>query len=101
TGTSSFTQITTTGGGANRQPSISGAGTRIAFASDRNLAANNADANFEIFLFDTGTSAFTQITNTTGGSNDRPSINADGTRIAFTSDRDLTGTNLDGNTEIF
>lgn len=45
---------------------------------------------------------FTQITNTTGlSANDSPSINADGTRIAFRSMYDLIGSNPDGNSEIF
>lgn len=44
---------------------------------------------------------FPQITNTTGGNNRTPSINADGTRIAFVSDCDLTGGNIDANFEIF
>lgn len=47
---------------------------------------------------------FTQITNTTGGFNQSPSINATGTRIAFVSSSDLTpGSpgNADGNGEIY
>jgi len=44
---------------------------------------------------------FTQITSTTGGSSTALSINDDCTRIAFASDRDLTGGNADGNREIF
>ncbi len=53
----------------------------------------------EIFLFDANApgSGITQITDTTGGRNAVPSINADGNRIAFRSDRDLTG----GNAESF
>jgi Tol biopolymer transport system component len=53
-----------------------------------------------MFIFDT-TAGFTQVTTTTGGANDEPSINADGTRIAFRSDRDITGGNADNNFEIF
>jgi Tol biopolymer transport system component len=101
TTTSAFTQITNTTGGDNTHPSINADGTHIAFASDRNLTGTNPDGNAEIFLFDTTTTAFTQITNTTGGDNTVPSINADGTHITFTSDRNLTGTNPDGNAEIF
>lgn len=50
---------------------------------------------------------FTQLTNSTGSggfwdtANENPSINADGTRIAFESDRNLTGDNPDGNMKIF
>jgi Tol biopolymer transport system component len=106
--TSRFTQITSAGGAVSSTfASISGDGTRIAFVSNGNLtpgSPGNADGNAEIFLFDVTTSRLTQITNTVGGSNTTPSINADGTRIAFTSDRDLTpGSpgNADGNPEIF
>ena len=112
TSTGIFTQITNTTGGFSVLPSINADGTRIAFASDRDLTPGNpgnADGNEEIFLFDTTTNAFTQITNTTGspvfgGPNEFPSINADGTRIAFVSDRDLapgSPGNADGNREIF
>lgn len=44
----------------------------------------------------------TQLTSSNGGDNFEPSINADGTRIAFRSSRDLIpGSNADGNFEIF
>lgn len=93
----------TTGGGVSRFSTLNSDGTRIAFFSTNDLTGNNADGNAEIFLFDTDTSTLAQITNDTTGSGGSlpPSINADGTRIAFYSDRDLTGNNTDGNTEIF
>jgi Tol biopolymer transport system component len=107
----SLTQITDTTGGFNTTPSINADGTRIAFSSNRDLTPGtpgNADGNQEIFLFDTTTHRFTQITNTVGGgapgADTAPAINAAGTRIAFTSDRDLTPGNpgnADGNREIF
>ena len=97
-----LTQITSTNGGivSASGPSINADGTRIAFQSDRDLTGGNADGNFEIFRWTQG-SGFTQITSTTGGAFFDVSINADGTRIAFQSDRDLTGGNADGNSEIF
>src|SRR3954447_12719884 len=42
-----------------------------------------------------------QITAAASGSSGRPSVSADGTRIAFRSDADIGGGNPDGNTEIF
>jgi uncharacterized repeat protein (TIGR01451 family) len=42
-----------------------------------------------------------EITFTSGGFNQQPAINTNGTRIAFRSNRDLTGDNGDGNVEIF
>jgi Tol biopolymer transport system component len=111
TTTGVFTQITnTTGGGvsSNGDPTIDATGTRIAFNSNRDLTPGdpgNPDGNREIFLFDTTNGLLTQVTNTTGGgANDLPSINADGTRVAFVSNRDLTPRNpgnADGNDEIF
>jgi Tol biopolymer transport system component len=96
-----FTQMTATTGGGNFSPAMNADGTRIAFVSERNITGGNPDANFEIFLFDTNTMTFTQVTHTSGGENLSPSLNADGTRIAFRSDRDLTLSNPDGNFEIF
>lgn len=72
--------ITTNGGG----PSINSDGTRIAFVSTLDLQkGGNIDHNEEIFLYDTATNDFTQITHTTKGYYYPPSISSDGTRIAF------------------
>lgn len=101
TTTNGFTQITNTMLGGNEFPVISDDGTRIAFHSIEDLTGGNADRNLEIFLYDTTTNSIVQVTNTTGGANLFPAINSDGTRIAFVSDRDLTGGNADGNQEIF
>ncbi len=76
-------------GGFNLEPSINNDGTRIAFYSDRDLVGSNADGNFEIFLArraNNGSWSIAQVTNTAGSANLFPSINADGTRIAFVSD---------------
>jgi hypothetical protein len=80
---------------------INADGTKITFASMHDPIGGNADGNDELFLWTSGL-GLTQLTNTTtGGSNGSPSINADGTRIAFASTSDLTGGNPDGNSEIF
>jgi Tol biopolymer transport system component len=99
--TGSFTQLTNTTGINNFNPAISGNGTRIAFESLHNLTGGNPDGNFEIFIYDTQAGSFTQVTDTTGGSNFSPSITDDGTRTSFASNRDLTGDNADQNLEIF
>ncbi|MGH8071115.1 MAG: PKD domain-containing protein [Candidatus Entotheonellia bacterium] len=100
TTTSTFTQITSSTG-SNENPAINGDGTRIAFQSNADLTGGNPDGNYEIFLFNTPTNTLTQITNTSGPFNIQASINADGTRIAFTSTADFTGENPDGSEEIF
>ena len=103
--TGGFTQVTdTTGLGGNGVPSLSGDGTRLAFVSDHNLTGRNADANVEIFLYDTQTGDFTQVTdtpNTAAGFNGGRSLSGDGTHLAFVSNHNLTGGNADGNAEIF
>jgi uncharacterized repeat protein (TIGR01451 family) len=97
----SFTQVTDTTTGVKSAPSISSDGTRIAFNSSNDLTGGNTDSNTEIFLYDAVSNSFTQVTDTTAGDNTSPSINGDGTRIAFLSNNDLTGGNADGNREIF
>jgi hypothetical protein len=71
-------------------PQISAGGQWLVFASTGDLVApGNSDTNREIYRYDRTTGAFTQITDTTGCSNTLPSINDDGSRIAFVSDCDL------------
>ncbi len=91
--------------------SINGDGTRIAFSAQVDLTGGNMDLNPEIFLYDTNTTTFTQITDTTAGGNFQPKISSDGTHIVFVSEIDLIPDpdpdnppdlgNADGNFEIF
>jgi uncharacterized repeat protein (TIGR01451 family) len=99
--TNLITQVTNTTSASGPQSAINADGTRIALATNQNLTGGNADANFEIFIYNTAMNTFTQVTSTTEGSIEHPSINADGTRIAFESDHDHTGGNADSNDEIF
>jgi Tol biopolymer transport system component len=103
-----ITQITNTVGGgdnANRLPSLNGDGTRIALVSNRNLTGTTPDSTHQIFRARVESSIeFDRITDSTGGgdfANSEPSINLDGTRIAFSSNRNLTGGNPRQNREIF
>jgi uncharacterized repeat protein (TIGR01451 family) len=96
---SNLVQITNTSPGdissrivnGNFQPSISDNGRFIAFASNRNLAGQNADGNLEIFVYDSDAAAFSQLTNTTGmvGCTDAK-ISGDGSRVAFIRDTGVT-----------
>jgi len=96
-----FTQITDETEGESRDPSINADGTRIAFSSTANINGGNPEGNFEIYLFDTTTGIFTQITDETEGESRGPSIDADGTRIAFRSTANINGGNPEGNFEIY
>jgi uncharacterized protein (TIGR03437 family) len=87
-------------------PAISQDGSRIAFASKDDPLGTNGDGNSEIFLYDGA--KLVQVTNTSSGDlahrvvngNFQPSISDDGRFIAFSSNRDLTNQNADGNLEI-
>ncbi len=88
-------------------PAISQDGSRIAFASKDDPLKTNSDGNSEIFLFNG--SSLLQVTNTTPGDpanrvangNFQPSISDDGRFVAFSSNRNITSQNDDGNLEIF
>ncbi len=104
-------QVSNTPVGISNQPVISADGSRIAFWSTGDIAptaeTNNADGNIEIFLWrrDTPAIPFYQVTKSLGtilgGLNISPAMSANGNRIAFFSDRNLTGENGDGTFEIF
>ena len=92
-------QVTTTSPGdvANRvtngnfQPSITDDGRFIAFSSNRDLAAQNADGNREIFIYDVIAGSFTQLTNTSGivGFSDAK-ISGNGCVVAYIRDTGAT-----------
>jgi hypothetical protein len=99
-----FTQLSGTRAPA---PGISQDGSRIAFAAKDDPLGTNPDGNSEIFLYDGAT--LRQITSTTPSDisrrildgNFQPSLTDDGRFIAFSSNRNLTNQNADGNLEIF
>lgn len=84
-------------------PAMSRNENLIAFASIENYLGENADGNFEIFVFDIRTNTLTQVTHTTDHleSNFPVSLNADERLLALTSNADFTGGNADHNNEIF
>ena len=83
-------------------PSLDDDGSALAFVSDGDLLPpRNGDRNREIFLADFDASILTQETSSTGGFNLRPIVSGDGARIAFLSNRDLSGSNADLSTEVF
>jgi uncharacterized protein (TIGR03437 family) len=94
---------------ASRAPAaaVSQDGSTVAFASAEDLTGENADRNSEIFLSADG--HIVQLTHTTPSDpssrardgNFQPSLSDDARLVAFSSDRDLTGENPDGNSELF
>lgn len=101
----------------NRDASINDNGDYVAFVSNRDLVLNgNAapnDNNDEIFTYVRLSNAVSQVTKTSRGTitapiyNQNPTISGDGLRVAFLSNAATpvigmtTGSNADGNVEIF
>ncbi|HYO92729.1 MAG TPA: hypothetical protein VEQ40_13895, partial [Pyrinomonadaceae bacterium] len=76
----------------NFLPSLSDDARYIAFSSNRNMTDENGDGNFEIFIFDTATSAFTQLTNSYGiAGATYATISGDGSRVAYIRDSSAGG----------
>lgn len=97
-----FTQITDGDNLNSATAALSSDGAIVGLNSDTDPEGGNPDNNREIFLFNTNTMQFTQVTDTTDeNSNSGPSISSDGSRLAFTSSADLTGDNPDENREVF
>ena len=107
------TELVNSNGATIRSASYDG--KRIVFESNNNYTGENADANFEIFVFDVDSRKFIQITKTENlkdpadatkttlvVSSNAPNISGDGTKIVFSSNAKLTAAaNDDGNQEIF
>jgi uncharacterized repeat protein (TIGR01451 family) len=104
-------------GGVNRQitslgarvtevplhPTISGDGSRIAFAARRGVpgAASNSDGGVELYVYDLPTAAFSKITNAPSSATADvvSSMNDDGSVIAFNFPRILSGAVTNSGTE--
>src|SRR5262249_10838293 len=100
--TTGFIQVTVTAGASvyNTGNFMSDDGMHIVYQSNYKYIGN-PDGNMEIYLFDVANSALTQITNTTGTGNYPGAISGNGSRVVFFSNRNLTGSNSDGNSEVF
>ncbi|MBN1993075.1 MAG: PD40 domain-containing protein [Anaerolineae bacterium] len=93
TATMTVTRVTTGAvGRASQAPSINSAGSKIAFQSTADLLGQGIAGPDEIWLYDTATMTVTRVTT---GAVDRyseyPSINSDGSKIAFMSNADFLG----------
>jgi len=93
-------RVTTSVDAVQGTPDISSNGQWLAFTSTGDLVpGGNIDGNFEVFRFSRAAGTFLQVTDTAGCTNDDPSINDDGSRIAFVSDCGF-GISADATTEV-
>jgi Tol biopolymer transport system component len=95
------TIVSPAGSGFNQGAALSADGDSLAFVSTFDPLGLNGDGNSELFRYDVLTQTLAQVTQTSAGSAQGPSLSGDGSRIAFGSSANLTGGNADGNTEIF
>jgi RPA family protein len=97
-----YTRITSASH-SNREsshPSLSANGAVIAFESDSDfLNEGRPDNSSEIWLYDTDTMTYTRVTSSNTGTGNRqsflPSLNDDGTIVAFVSNSDFFGQEID------
>jgi uncharacterized protein (TIGR03437 family) len=75
-------------------PTISGDGSRVAFATRRNVAGGNTDASVELYLYDLPEAKFTRITDAPAGADAEivSSLNEDGSLVVFNFPRVLDET---------
>jgi len=99
-------QITTLGSRVTEvplHPTISGDGSRIAFAARRSVpgATSNSDGGVELYVYDLPTSAFSKITNAPSSATADvvSSLNDDGSIVAFNFPRILSGAVTNSGTE--
>src|SRR5262249_8144979 len=89
-------QITALGARATEvplHPSISGDGTRISFATRRNVNGGNSDGSVELYLYDLPTATFSRITSASSNATAEvvSSLNDDGSIVVFNFARVLSG----------
>ncbi|MCA1628530.1 MAG: hypothetical protein LC742_11285, partial [Acidobacteria bacterium] len=74
-------------------PTISGDGSRLAFATRRNVTGGNSDGGVELYLYDIPTNAFSRVTNAPAQATAGivSSLSDDGSLIAFNFPRILSG----------
>ncbi len=103
--TCNFKQITDSTGGVTfeGEVAISGNGLFVAFQSNGDFTAMNADGGPEVFLYDEANGMMKQIVSSPAGTfSGHPSLDGSGEQLAFISNADLApGNNSDGNVELF
>jgi uncharacterized protein (TIGR03437 family) len=88
-------------------PTISGDGSRVVFATRRSVVGGNGDGSAELYSYDVPTNRFTRLTNAPAGAMAEivASLDDDGARVAFNFPRVLSGAvsedELANNSEIY
>jgi Tol biopolymer transport system component len=76
-------------------------GSKIVFSATADLVGADPDRGGEIYLMNPDGTALSQLTSMFAGEAYSPSICADGSLVAFISDEDYDGTNVDGSDELY
>lgn len=82
-------------------PVVAGSGNRIAATRKQTDPAYSLPVENELFVMSGGGTSVHQLTSTNQLFSQSPAITRDGSRIVFSSDADLLGTNPDGGDEIY
>ncbi len=99
---SGFVQLTQAISGTFGLFSISDDGSRIVFDHSGDLTGGNPDLSSELFAINSDGTNLRQLTNTSiDYSSGWPVLSGNGQRLAFQSNEDLTGNNLEHQDEIF
>ncbi len=85
----------------SRSPDLSGDGRYVVFQSAGNPVGTNPEANTELFVFDTVTSALTQLTSQTVGNSSGARISRDGTWVWFSSDAPIAESDPDTPADLY
>ncbi len=94
-------QITDTADCQNTTPVLDEDGDILVFESDCDVTGSNADGNIELFRYDSGQAATTQLTDLFNCINLAPSVNDAGGLVSFDSDCNYTGANPNFTGQIF
>ena len=109
----SFTQLTNVTGDAGDannwafSGALSADGARVLISAPADLAGQNPEEDRELFLYDTATLTYTQVTSTTASTfpiilfGYGSPMSADGNRVVYVANYDPTGGNPDGLGEVF
>ncbi|WP_222320766.1 Ig-like domain-containing protein [Rhizobium leguminosarum] len=103
TASHAFTNVTQGGNGASGPPVLSPDGSKLAFTSPAsNLTPGDSNGQSDIFLYDTTTHAFTNVTEGGNGQSRGAVLSADGSKLAFYSyASNLTPGDTNGSWDVF